>query len=194
VRQLGGLGVPLWLDGGFCSVDQVHSASQPGVAHLIVGLETLSCFDALDAMCAAASASRIAFSLDLKHGEPVRSPDGTRRPEAIAARAAAAGAEAIIVLDLARVGTGCGPDFATIARIRQAVPATTLLAGGGVRGYEDLGRLAESGCDGALVATALHDGRLTAADVAAAAHLTVQAPRDRRPTARSSPRLPSGWP
>jgi phosphoribosylformimino-5-aminoimidazole carboxamide ribotide isomerase len=46
-----------------------------------------------------------------------------------------------------------------------------LLAGGGVRGYEDLARLADAGCDGALVATALHDGRLCAADVASAHRL-----------------------
>jgi uncharacterized protein related to proFAR isomerase len=35
------------------------------------------------------------------------------------------------------------------------VPGLTLLAGGGVRGTEDLEKLAGAGCDGALVATAL---------------------------------------
>jgi len=43
-----------------------------------------------------------------------------------------------------------------------------LLAGGGVRDPGDLRELAQLGCTGALVATALHDGRLTAEDVAAA--------------------------
>jgi phosphoribosylformimino-5-aminoimidazole carboxamide ribotide isomerase len=43
-----------------------------------------------------------------------------------------------------------------------------VLAGGGVRDLDDLRQLAEFGCDGALVASALHDGRLTAADVAVA--------------------------
>jgi phosphoribosylformimino-5-aminoimidazole carboxamide ribotide isomerase len=37
-----------------------------------------------------------------------------------------------------------------------------------VRGPEDLRRLADAGCEGALVATALHDGRLDSDDVAAA--------------------------
>jgi phosphoribosylformimino-5-aminoimidazole carboxamide ribotide isomerase len=36
-----------------------------------------------------------------------------------------------------------------------------------VRGTEELHRLKGCGCDAALVATALHDGRITAADVAA---------------------------
>jgi phosphoribosylformimino-5-aminoimidazole carboxamide ribotide isomerase len=48
----------------------------------------------------------------------------------------------------------------------------TLLAGGGVRDVEDLRALAARGCDGALVATALHDGRIGARDIAAARHFT----------------------
>jgi phosphoribosylformimino-5-aminoimidazole carboxamide ribotide isomerase len=76
--------------------------------------------------------------------------------------------QTIIVLDLARVGTGGGPDIETIAAVREAVPGLSLIAGGGVRGAGDLTRLADAGCDGVLVASALLDGRLTAADVAAA--------------------------
>jgi len=37
--------------------------------------------------------------------------------------------------------------------------------GGGVRGLDDLNLISRLGCDGALVATALHNGRLTASDV-----------------------------
>jgi len=48
------------------------------------------------------------------------------------------------------------------------VTGAALLAGGGVRSLDDLRQLSRIGCDGALIATALHDGRLTAADVAAA--------------------------
>jgi phosphoribosylformimino-5-aminoimidazole carboxamide ribotide isomerase len=45
--------------------------------------------------------------------------------------------------------------------LREVLPGVMLLAGGGVRGPEDVTRLAEAGCDGVLVATALQDGRLT---------------------------------
>jgi phosphoribosylformimino-5-aminoimidazole carboxamide ribotide isomerase len=74
----------------------------------------------------------------------------------------------VIVLDLARVGTGAGVDLALMRRVRAAAPHAALFAGGGVRGPDDLSRLADAGCDGALVATALHDGRLGAREVAAA--------------------------
>ena len=99
---------------------------------------------------------------DVPAGEPAH---------VVAARAADAGAGAVIVLDLARVGTGRGLDLALIARVREAAPGLTLLAGGGVRGLDDLARLTGCGCDGALVATALHDGRLGADEVAAAQRL-----------------------
>ena len=81
-------------------------------------------------------------------------------PAALAAWAADAGAGAVIVLDLARVGTGAGVDHVLLREVRAAAPAVTLLAGGGVRDPADLVRLADDGCDGALVASALHDGRL----------------------------------
>ena len=60
--------------------------------------------------------------------------------------------------------------FETIARIRRAAPELTLAAGGGVRNPADIERLAACGCDAALVATALQDGRIGAAEVAAARH------------------------
>jgi phosphoribosylformimino-5-aminoimidazole carboxamide ribotide isomerase len=72
----------------------------------------------------------------------------------------------VIVLDLARVGSGTGVDLDLLARVRRAAPGLALLAGGGVRDAADLDRLADAGCDGALVATALHDGRIGAAEVA----------------------------
>jgi phosphoribosylformimino-5-aminoimidazole carboxamide ribotide isomerase len=85
--------------------------------------------------------------------------------------AAGAGVTSMIVLELARVGTSAGPDVEMIEAVRRAVPLVDLFAGGGVRGPEDLTRLAEAGCDGALVATALHDGRLGSGHVAGARRL-----------------------
>jgi hypothetical protein len=42
-----------------------------------------------------------------------------------------------------------------------------IVAGGGVRSAADLRSLSAAGCDAALVASALHDGRLTIHDCAA---------------------------
>ncbi len=171
VAALAALGAPLWLDAGVSTVAEASQALAAGASQIIVGLETLSSFAALEEMCAAAGGDRIAFSLDLREGEPVPMAGGrvSREPvNRIAARAAAAGVGSLIVLDLARVGTARSIDVELIRGIRAAVPDVALLAGGGVRGLDDITRLADVGCDGVLVATSLHDGRLGRAGVAAA--------------------------
>jgi phosphoribosylformimino-5-aminoimidazole carboxamide ribotide isomerase len=156
IRRIADLGVPLWLDAGVSSVDLARLALDLGAAHVVVGLETLPTFDVLEAICAAIGGARVAFSLDLRNGEPVAGAGIPREaPEQLAARAAEAGAGSVVVIDLARVGTRTGLDVELLARVRKAVPRLGLIAGGGVRSAQDLEKLAGAGCDGALVATAL---------------------------------------
>jgi len=156
IRQIADLGVPLWLDAGVSSVDRARHALDLGATHVVVGLETLPSFDALREICATIGGNRVAFSLDLRDGQPI-AVDGIfeESPELLAGRAADAGAGSVIVIDLARVGTRAGIDFDLLGRIRAATPGLTLVAGGGISGPQDLERLAALGCDGALVATAL---------------------------------------
>ena len=156
IRRIAQLGVPVWLDVGVSSVERARHALDLGAARVIVGLESLPSFHALRSICAAIGGDLVAFSLDLRAGEPIAGRTIPHEaPEQLAARAADAGARSIIVLDLARVGTRVGVDFELLGRIRKAAPGLALLAGGGVRGVADLEKLAELGCDGALVATAL---------------------------------------
>lgn len=159
VRAVAALGESLWIDAGVATVAQAQRALTRGAAHVIVGLETLTSFVALGAIADAIGSARTAFSLDLRDGRAIARDESMRGQlvEALAHAAVDAGASTVIVLDLARVGSGRGPDLAVLKAVRAAVPGVTLLAGGGVRGVEDLQALAGVGCDGALVATALHD-------------------------------------
>jgi phosphoribosylformimino-5-aminoimidazole carboxamide ribotide isomerase len=183
-RGLASLSAPLWLDAGIRSVDDARRAIALGVSRVIVGLETLPSFDLLSDICAAVGGDRVAFSLDLHDGQPLITSgaggddaprvDNAARvgdaqtPEEIAALAAISGANTVIVIDLARVGTGRGIDVGLLSRIRSAVPGPSLVAGGGVRGWDDLVLVARTGCDAALVATALHTGAISAEQIAAA--------------------------
>lgn len=161
----------LWLDAGITTVDAAWRAVDAGAARAVVGLETLSSFDALAAICAAVGGSRTVFSLDLQDGRPLHRlealADGTSAA-ALAVLATNAGVASIIAIDLARVGTGAGVDMTLLRQLRHEIPGAALIAGGGIRHAEDLEQLAAIGCDGAIVASALHDGRITAADLAAA--------------------------
>ena len=142
VASLALLGAPLWLDAGVTSVEGAHHVLSFGATQAVVGLETLGSFDALAAICAAVGGEHVAFSLDLRRGEPVANRLGITPDEPahlLAARAVDAGASAVIVIDLARVGTATGLDVDLIARVRSAAPSLILLAGGGVRGLDDSG-------------------------------------------------------
>jgi uncharacterized protein related to proFAR isomerase len=66
----------------------------------------------------------------------------------------------ILAMNLARVGSELGPDLALISRLMKAAPARKVYAAGGVRGVADLQDLQRIGAAGALIASALHDGRL----------------------------------
>jgi len=72
----------------------------------------------------------------------------------------------LIVMTLARVGSGAGPDTERIAAICARAPGHSIYAAGGIRDASDLGALQQLGVAGALVATSLHDGRLSGADIA----------------------------
>ncbi len=81
----------------------------------------------------------------------------------IALTAFRGGVRRMIVLDLARVGMGEGVGTEQLCRsLACRLPELEIIAGGGVRGPGDLDSLARAGCDAALVASALHDGRLAA--------------------------------
>ena len=142
---------------------------------MIVGLETLPSFDVLSDICATVGSERVAFSLDLRDGRPILAretpADRARSPEEIANLAVASGVGTLIVIDLARVGTGRGLDVDLLSRIHSASPRATLVAGGGIRGWNDLVQVSKAGCSAALVATALHDGRITAEQISEAQKL-----------------------
>ncbi len=73
----------------------------------------------------------------------------------------------VIVMTLARVGSGAGPDFARLESVRSAAPSSAIYAAGGVRNVDDCVALKRDGVAGALVASALHDRQLTSEDLQA---------------------------
>jgi HisA/HisF family protein len=165
----------VWLDAGVSTVAQTQRALARGASQVVVGLETLTSFAALRDIVGIAGPPAVAFSLDLRDGRPITTDAalGDLPIEAIASQAVAAGAGTVIVLDVARVGSGRGLDWPLLERVRRAVPGVMLLAGGGVRDPEDLQRLGAVGYDGTLVATALHGAKsaqLLRAGRAAAGH------------------------
>ena len=163
LNQIAALGAPVWVDAGVATPAAAKAALEAGASVVVVGLETLTTLDALVTIRQAIGGDRVAFSVDLRDGMPITLPGAEHSgwsAAAIARRAAEGGAGTIIVLDLARVGSGSGVDLELMTAMRRAVPQVALFAGGGVRSADDVDVLARTGCDGALVATALLSGAL----------------------------------
>jgi phosphoribosylformimino-5-aminoimidazole carboxamide ribotide isomerase len=172
IGRLSALGIPLSVDAGVTTLGAGRRLLESGASRVVVGLETLPSFEVLDGIAEGLGGGRVAFSLDLRDGSPILSPSciesaGSADSDQLAARAAHAGIGALIVIDLARVGMGRGIDLVRIGAIRRAAPDRDLIAGGGIRHGEDLTRASRAGCDAALVATALHSGRIGRDDIEA---------------------------
>ncbi len=157
-------GFRLWLDAGVADVERAVELSrfQAGgrvIRHVVVGSETLATVDELRAVLVHVGEDRLVFSLDLVGGEPRVAAEGwqTRPPMGIVEEVFEMGVKRLIVLDLRQVGRSAGIGCETlIGEIRKRWPQPMLVAGGGVRGREDLTTLAASGCHAALVASWLH--------------------------------------
>lgn len=140
------------VDAGVSEPERAQALLDLGVDRVVVGTETLADADAL--------MSDAILSIDLYDGRTLSRDPRLAGLSALDALTRLAGPREVIVLDLARVGTGAGPDVETIAELHAAFPDLELLAGGGVRHADDLRALADAGAAGALVATALHRGSL----------------------------------
>jgi phosphoribosylformimino-5-aminoimidazole carboxamide ribotide isomerase len=165
-------GLTLVIDAGLNSVGQARELGRWAAAHqttigIVAGLETSPDPDTLAKMCAAVGPEQLIFSLDLRAGVPITTSAAWQglTPEQVALVALRAGVRRMIVLDLTAVGMGHGVGTEPLCRsLRSHDPTLELIAGGGVRGPADLRSLSAAGCNGALVASALHDGRLTVED------------------------------
>jgi phosphoribosylformimino-5-aminoimidazole carboxamide ribotide isomerase len=157
------------VDAGVSEPARARALLDLGADRVVIGTETLTGPDALDRLLTELPEGAVVLSVDLRDGRTL-SPHpqlaGMQALDAVA-RLHRPGLGEAIVLDLARVGSGAGPDVELIAEIHAAVPHLELLAGGGVRDVGDLRALADAGAAGALVATALHDGVIGRRELAA---------------------------
>jgi phosphoribosylformimino-5-aminoimidazole carboxamide ribotide isomerase len=158
----------LWVDAAVRDRSRAVQVAHAGVEGVVVGLETVAGPSALACICQELG-ERVVFSLDLRAGQPLGDLREwqDRDAESIAQQAVECGVRRILVLDLARVGTGTGSGTADLCRRLAAQEGIEVWAGGGVRGVADLQALRDGGVRAALVASALHDGALTRTDLEA---------------------------
>ena len=145
----------LWVDNGIGELLRALDWLSRGCGCLVLGSETLTSAVPVREL---ARDPRVILSLDFR-GDEFLGP-----PELLSD--ASCWPSQVIVMTLARVGSGAGPDLVRLSAIRAAAPDRRLYAAGGIRNRADLAALTRAGIAGALVATSLHDGNVTARDIA----------------------------
>jgi phosphoribosylformimino-5-aminoimidazole carboxamide ribotide isomerase len=157
----------IWLDAGVSDPEGARLVAGLGADCVVIGLETLAWRESLEQIVRSLPSNAVAFSLDLREGAPIvgAESDIPRDIDGLLEWVGSLGVGRLIMLDLARVGSGEGVDLELLQLVRTRVPMAELVAGGGVRDGRDLDALAAAGCDAALVATALHEGRVSGAEV-----------------------------
>lgn len=162
-------GLNLWVDAGLTTADGAWRLAEfrhrgQALSGIVAGLESLTDWDVLAEMLSVVGRERLIFGVDLRDGAPLTANPAWHGvpPEQIAEHAHELGVRRFIVLDLAGVGMGRGVSTAALCRhLRRLDASLEIVSGGGVRNSADLAALADAGCDAALVASALHNGRLT---------------------------------
>lgn len=167
-QRIANLGVKVWIDAGVRRPVDCLRLRDAGVTGIVIGLETWIDPGELPRLRAEIPDVELIFSLDLKGGVP-RIAEGAIWKKSSSrgiASEAAPHVDGVLLLDLGDVGTGTGGStdalLHELSREREMPP---LIAGGGIRGMEDLGRLARAGAAAVLVASALHDGRILPEDL-----------------------------
>jgi phosphoribosylformimino-5-aminoimidazole carboxamide ribotide isomerase len=122
----------------------------------VLGTETAS----MELISQVSKSREVVVSLDMKMHQVLTSdPSITLEPLDLLGRFNDLPLKSIIILELDRVGTSSGLDN-DFLEMAARISDHPLILGGGVKDVEDLASLERLGFEGALVATAVHNGRI----------------------------------
>ena len=143
--------IEFWVDAGIADEATLRRWVAAGLGRTVIGSESLNNADFM--ILARDKDPAAVLSLDFL-GEEFRGPQSLlSNPELY-------WPQRVLAMNLQRVGSSKGPDFALIIELARRVPRCQVYAAGGVRSVQDLEQVAASGAAGALIASALHDGRI----------------------------------
>ena len=162
--------ISLMVDAGVFNLAGARKILKAGIDQAIIGTETLPSLTTLQDIINCYGADRLVVSLDTQDSKVLSAaPElcNLEVPQAICLLREF-GIKHYILLELRKVGTSAGLNkelikecLSVLDDVQSQERGSSFFIGGGVSGYEDLHWLKEMGVSGAIVATALHDGRLT---------------------------------
>jgi len=156
----------LMVDAGINDLGKAERVLEAGASNVIIGTETLTDLGFAGEAVQALGENRVIVSVDLKGGELLSRSEKIRsmNPLRLVETLEEMGVARVIVLDLARVGSEQGANMGVVAEVLEKT-GLEVITGGGMRGIEDLEEAMDLGVSGALIATVLHTGKLTASEL-----------------------------
>ena len=156
------MGLELMVDAGINTLEKAENVLKNHVSKIIIGTETLPSVSLVTEAVKLFGSEKVVVSLDLM-GDRVLSGfelGALKEPLALLRKFQGAGVSQVIVLDLARVGSGEGVNMQFLKEVVSAIK-TEVFVGGGLRDVTDLVELKNIGVSGVLLATALHSGKIS---------------------------------
>ncbi|OAM52887.1 hypothetical protein A7981_05465 [Methylovorus sp. MM2] len=144
--------IELWLDSGFSEVSDLYEWHDLPIK-FVIGTESLRSMDNYLAIKRVYQ-HQLILSLDF-------TPTGYKGPPELL-EDSSSWPEKVIAMTLNHVGSGLGPDMKKLNEILSASTHSAIYAAGGVRDATDISTLTSMGIQGALIASALHSGDLSA--------------------------------
>jgi phosphoribosylformimino-5-aminoimidazole carboxamide ribotide isomerase len=162
----------LMVDAGIADIVQAEKVLDTDVSRIVIGTETLGTLDFVSQAVTAFGEDKVVVSIDQKGGKLLSASEDIASMDAVsvAQKLANLGARQIILLDLDRVGTEHGINNTVLKTILETTDVEVLV-GGGIRNLQELEQLRNLGVSGALVATVLHNGKVTVDELKAAGFL-----------------------
>jgi phosphoribosylformimino-5-aminoimidazole carboxamide ribotide isomerase len=159
--------VPLQVGGGYRSLEAIAAALDAGADRVMVGTAALAPGFLEEAV--GRFGGSLVVAVDVRDGR-VAVEGWTEvselTPAELAERCASLGVARLLVTSATRDGSLSGPDLSLVENVLAA--GLPVLAAGGIATLDDLRALRRTGCEGAVVGSALMAGRFTLAEALAA--------------------------
>jgi phosphoribosylformimino-5-aminoimidazole carboxamide ribotide isomerase len=163
-RILQAVDVPVQVGGGVRSLEIALGLVRDGADRVVVGTAAAEQLETLSTWVSVLGAERLVVGVDARDGLVATRgwlETTELRATTFCAALADQGVRRVLFTDISRDGTLTGPNVAAIAALVADEPRLRVLASGGVARLEDLQALAAAGAEGAIIGTALYDGRLS---------------------------------
>lgn len=146
----------LWVDAGIETINHLKTIPLSNITW-VIGSEKISTLNQWLTIIDGIDPNSIVLSLDFDSQGLIGQSNLDQHPETWTNQ--------VIAMTLKRVGSYDGPDMQTLRHLQKRNPKTQVYAAGGIRNIDDALSLEKQGVTGALIASSLHDGRISNEDI-----------------------------